>query len=83
MDTTLQSQVESLLLADLTSTDFSNRIFGQFHGLFARMCPTLEDRKQLIASPIWKAAKARLRELESRDFAKVRRLAASSATSRN
>ena len=82
MDSTLQSQVEALLVADLTSTDFSNRVFGQFHGLFARMCPNSEDRKLLIASPIWKAAQARLRELESQDFGKVRRLAPTPETSR-
>lgn len=72
----LEAQVKCLLAADLTSTEFSNRVFGQFHGLFARMCNSAEDRKQLITSPIWKAAQARLRELETRDFAKIRRLVA-------
>ena len=70
----IERQIEDLLTAELTSTEFSNRVFGQFHGLFPRLGTTLEKRKRIIASDLWKAAQARLRELERRDFARVRRL---------
>lgn len=80
MDLSLEKQVEALLLADLTSTEFSNRVFGQFHGLFARMCSNVEDRKTLIGSALWKSAQARLRELEQRDFEKIRRLTSQTAS---
>ena len=71
----LERQIEQLLIAELTSTEFSNRVFGQFHGLFPRLGTTLVERERIIASDLWKAAQARLRELERRDFARHRKLA--------
>lgn len=76
----LEGRIRALLTADLSSTEFSNRVFGQFHGLFPRLGPTPEERKRIVGSELWKAAQARLRELEQRDFARLRKLAPAADT---
>ena len=70
----IEREINDLLSADLTSTEFSNRVFGQFHGLFPRLGTTPDERKRIIGTDLWKAAQARLRELEQRDFARLRKL---------
>jgi hypothetical protein len=72
----IESEIHSLLTADMTSTEFSNRVFGQFHGLFPQLGTTEADRRLIVQSDLWKRAKARLRDLEKRDLERLRRGAA-------
>jgi hypothetical protein len=73
--TRIEDEIRGLLTADLTSAEFSNRVFGQMDGLFPKLGPTEQDRQQIIGSDLWKRAKARLRELEQRDLERVRQRA--------
>lgn len=68
----IEHEIRTLLTADLSSAEFSNRVFGQLDGLFPKLGTTEHERRQIIASDLWKRAKARLRELEQRDLERVR-----------
>ena len=64
--------IRDYLTAPVDSVTFSNHLFQQGTGLFARLGPTPEDRLAVVQSEIWKLAQARLRELERNDLAKFR-----------
>lgn len=68
----LEQEIRDLLTADLSSIEFSNRVFGQFHGLFPRLGPTEADRRAIIQSELWKQAQTRLRELERQEIERRR-----------
>ncbi len=74
--TRIEDEVRGLLSADLTSAEFSNRVFGQLDGLFPKLGATEQDRLQIVGTDLWKRAKARLRELEQRDLERARQRAA-------
>lgn len=74
--TRIEDEIRTLLAADLTSAEFSNRVFGQLEGLFPKLGATEQERRAIIASDLWKWAKARLRELEQRDLERARQRAA-------
>jgi hypothetical protein len=71
-----ERQIEAALTAaDLDSVTFSNRLFGQPDGLFAALTATPDERRAVVASDLWRRAKARLRELEREDLDRFRRIA--------
>lgn len=69
----IEREIRELLTADLSSSEFSNRVFGQFHGLFPRLGPAVADRRAIVGTELWKQAKARLRELERLELERLRR----------
>jgi hypothetical protein len=68
----LEQEIRDLLTADLSSVEFSNRVFGQFYGLFPRLGPTEADRRAIVQTDLWKQAQNRLRELERREIERRR-----------
>ncbi len=69
----IEQEIRDLLSAELSSGEFSNRVFGQFHGLFPRLGPAVADRRAIVGTELWKRAKARLRELERLELERLRR----------
>ena len=63
----LEQEIRDLLTADLSSVEFSNRVFGQFHGLFPRLGPTEAERRVIVQSELWKQAQDHVRELERQE----------------
>jgi hypothetical protein len=68
----LEQEIRDLLTADLSSVEFSNRVFGQFHGLFPRLGPTEAERRVIVQSELWKQAQDRVRELERQELERRR-----------
>ena len=68
----IEQQIRSLIAADMDSTTFSNLLYQQGTGLFARLGPTIEERRAIIQTDLWKEAQQRLRELEARDVVRFR-----------
>jgi hypothetical protein len=71
----IEREIRDYLAALVDSVTFSNHLFQQETGLFAKLGPTLEDRKAVVQSEIWKLAQARLRELERIDLKRFRSVA--------
>ena len=69
----IEQEIRDLLSVNLSSREFSNRVFGQFHGLFPRLGPAEADRRAIVGTELWKQAKARLRELERLELERLRR----------
>src|SRR5439155_19717083 len=68
----IEQQIRALLTADLDAVTYSNRLFQQGTGLFARLGLTEEERRALVKTELFRAAHARLRELEKRDLERFR-----------
>jgi hypothetical protein len=68
----LEQEIRDLLTADLTSVEFSNRVFGQYVGLFPRLGPTEAERREIVKSELWKQAQNRVHELERQELERRR-----------
>lgn len=68
----IERQIRELLTADLDAVTYSNRLFQQGTGLFARLGRTLEERRAIIQTDLFRTAHGRLRELEKRDLERFR-----------
>ena len=58
----IEQQIRSLIAADMDSTTFSNLLYQQGTGLFARLGPTIEERRAIIQTDLWKEALDFLRQ---------------------
>lgn len=76
---TIEQEIRSLLTAEMSATSFSNRVFGQFTGLFSKLGKTREQRESIIQSELWKQAQDRFHELLRREQRQKKQTATSAA----
>ncbi len=68
----IEAEIRELLKVDSDAVTLSNKLYGQGTGLFVVLARTIDDRKQVVESDLWKVARSRLRELEERDLIRFR-----------
>jgi len=68
----IEGEIRDLLTVDTDSVTLSNKLYGQGIGLFVQLATSIDDRKQVVESELWKVARARLRVLEDRDVDRFR-----------
>jgi|SRR6516165_6025717 hypothetical protein len=61
-----ERQIRELLASEDRAVILSNKLFTP-NGLFSQLGQTLEERREVIKSDLWRDAMARMRELESRE----------------
>lgn len=76
---TVEREIRSLLSAEISATSFSNRVFGQFTGLFSKLGKTREQREAIIQSDLWKQAQNRFHELLRKEQQQKNRAAVTAA----
>jgi hypothetical protein len=59
----IEKQIRDLLDTEKNGWILSDKLFGP-DGLFGQLGPTLEDRKRIGQSPLFKEAQKRIREFE-------------------
>ena len=72
----IEKQIREVLATEKNAIPLSNKLVSQ-GGLFGQLGPTYADRQQVVRSPLFKEAQARVRELEKREakvFAEAARL---------
>ncbi|MBM3992636.1 MAG: hypothetical protein FJ303_00540 [Planctomycetes bacterium] len=67
----IEAQIRYLLATEMNPWTLSDKLFGPT-GLFGLLGPTLEERKRVGRSPIFKEAQKRIRELERQQAASFR-----------
>ena len=68
----IEREIRDYLSADVDSVTFSNHLFQQQTGLFARLGQAVQNRRAVVNSELWKLAQSRLRDLERVDSAHFR-----------
>ncbi|MSU80414.1 MAG: hypothetical protein EXS16_20295 [Gemmataceae bacterium] len=59
----IENQIRDLLATESNCWTLSDKLFGP-GGLFSLLGPTIEDRKRVGRSPLFKDAQKRIRELQ-------------------
>ena len=59
----IEGQIRDLLRTEDNCWELSDKLFGP-DGLFGQLGPSIEDRKRIGSSPLFKEAQKRIRELE-------------------
>ena len=63
----IEAEIRHLLATETRTTVLSNSLFQQGTGLFGRLAATEEERRAITRSELFRAAQARVRELQYRD----------------
>jgi hypothetical protein len=63
----IERQIREVLKTETRATFLSNKLFGQFTGLFSQLAANEAERRVVSQSDLFKEAQARLRELQHRD----------------
>ena len=71
----IEAEIRATLTAELDAVALSNRLFGQFTGLFPRLGQLVDDRQAIVRSDLWREAQTKLRELQSLKSEVLRELA--------
>ena len=66
-DDELWAEVAALIDSAKSAVHFSNQLFSPPDGLFCRLGRTEADRRAIIESDLFKRARTKIRELESRE----------------
>ncbi len=67
----LEQEIRTVIATEPNAMRLSERIFAH-DGLFAKLATTQEERKLLIASPLYRQAQDRFHELQSKELATFR-----------
>jgi hypothetical protein len=68
----IETEIRELLATETRTTVLSNQLFQQGTGSFARLGTTEAERRELVQTELFRAAQARVRELQSRDAEALR-----------
>ena len=71
----IEQQIRDLLRTETRAPVLSNKLFGQFTGLFCQLGATEADRRRVSQSELFRQAQARLRELERLEVEALRKAA--------
>lgn len=71
----IETEIRELLTTETRTTVLSNKLFQQGTGLFAQIGTALEERREIVTSELFRAAQARVRELQYRDAEALRKAA--------
>ncbi len=67
----IEHEIQTVIATESNAMRFSERIFAH-DGLFAKLASTPDERKLLIASPLYRQAQNRFHELQSAELATFR-----------
>jgi hypothetical protein len=65
----IEAQVRELLVTETSAIELSNKLFEPPNGLFCRLGLTEEERRGVVQSPLFRAARERLAELREKEVA--------------
>jgi hypothetical protein len=68
----IEQEIRDYLPTETDAVTFSNHLFGQFTGLFSKLGKTVEDRREVCRSELWKQANSRFTELLRREVEAVK-----------
>lgn len=71
----IEAEIRATLSAEMDAVTLSNRLFGQFTGLFPRLGKLVGDRQTIVHSELWREAQTKLRELERLESEVLREVA--------
>lgn len=63
----IEADIRTLLATETRATVLSNKLFSPPYGLFCRLGPTEEERREIGRGELFRQAQRRVRELQYRD----------------